>query len=110
MQTINIKPLSVNEAWQGKRFKSKKYLSYEKEMLLTLKPLKLPPPPYAICFEFGMSNILSDIDNPVKPMIDILQKKYLFNDRDVFELNVIKTKVTKGKDFIKFEIKQLKNN
>ena len=33
---INIKPLSVNKAWQGKRFKTKKYKAFETELLLKL--------------------------------------------------------------------------
>ena len=34
---IKIKPLSVNKAWQGKRFKTREYKSYE-ELLLYLFP------------------------------------------------------------------------
>jgi len=33
---INYKPLSVNEAWQGKRFKTKAYKDYEKSLMLLL--------------------------------------------------------------------------
>ena len=33
---IPIKPLSVNEAWQGKRFKTNKYQKYERDMLILL--------------------------------------------------------------------------
>jgi len=28
-QKINIKPLSVNDAWKGKRYKTEKYKNYE---------------------------------------------------------------------------------
>ena len=35
---IEIKPLSVNECWQGKRFKTKAYTAYEKELLYRLSP------------------------------------------------------------------------
>ena len=101
---IDIKPLSVNECWQGTRFKTIKYKSYEKEMLLTLKPLKLPSPPYRVLYEFGFSSPLSDLDNPVKPLQDILQKKYGFNDKLIFEMVVRKFKVNKGKEYLKFEI------
>ena len=31
MHKLNIKPLSVNQAWQGKRFKTKKYNVYQSD-------------------------------------------------------------------------------
>jgi Holliday junction resolvase RusA-like endonuclease len=103
-QTINIKPLSVNLAWQGKRFKTPIYKKYEKALLLMLKKKIAVPEKMAINFEFGFSNVSSDIDNPVKPFLDILQKKYKFNDSKVYQLNIKKTLVKKGKEFIKFQI------
>lgn len=104
---INIIPLSVNQCWQGKRFKTPKYKAYEKELLLTLKPLTLPLPPFKIVLEFGLSNSLSDWDNPIKPFQDVLQKKYGFNDKDVFEANVKKVKVKKGEEFINWKIESI---
>lgn len=95
----NIKPLSVNDCWQGKRFKSKAYKIYETELLYTLPILQLPNPPYSIYFEFGLSNVLADWDNPVKPLQDILQKKYGFNDKDIIEARVFKKKVAKGLEY-----------
>ena len=105
---LSIKPLSVNEAWQGKRFKTDKYLAYEKELLLNL-PNKKPKlsEMLRIDFFFGFSSPLADLDNPVKPLMDILQKKYGFNDKQVFELNVRKCLVEKGKEFISVEIQNL---
>ena len=98
---LKEKPLSVNEVWQGRRFKTEAYKSYEKKMLLLLPKAKIKfPDMLRIEFHFGFSNLASDLDNPVKPLLDILQKKYGFNDRDVFELNVRKNKVDKGDEFI----------
>jgi Holliday junction resolvase RusA-like endonuclease len=99
-----IKPLSVNECWQGQRFKTNAYKIYEKELLLTLPALTLPPAPYSIYFEFGFSNIASDYDNPVKPLQDILQKKYGFNDKDIYEARILKKKVAKGHEYFIFKI------
>ncbi len=103
----NIKPISVNDCWQGKRFKTKIYKFYEQELLLTLPPRELPSPPFSVYFEFGLSNSLSDWDNPVKPLQDILQKKYKFNDKDIFEAKVVKKKVQKDFEYFIFEIKTL---
>ena len=104
MIRIDIKPLSVNEAWQGKRFKTPKYKAYEYHTLLLLPKLTLPTPPYVIHFEFGLSNSASDWDNPVKPLQDILQKKYGFNDKDIHRAIVDKVKVKKGEEYFKFKI------
>ena len=101
---INIKPLSVNDAWQGKRFKSPAYKEYEKLMLCLLPVGKLPEPPYRIYYEFGFSNTQADYDNPCKPLGDILQKKYLFNDKDIYEACIRKRIVKKGEEYIRVRI------
>ncbi len=71
---------------------------------------KLPEPPYSIYFEFGFSNSLSDWDNPIKPLQDILQKKYGFNDKDIFEGTVRKFKVNKGQEYFKIKMKHYENS
>ena len=78
-------------------------------MSVLLPQLRLPPAPYFLYLEFGMSNVLSDWDNPVKPFQDILQKKYGFNDKLVMEARVVKKKVEKGKEYILFNIETFKN-
>lgn len=55
---------------------------------------------HTLHIEFGFSNKASDLDNPVKPILDILQKKYGFNDRDIYELHIKKTIVPKGNEYI----------
>lgn len=80
-----IKLLSVNGAWQGRRFKTKNYDNYENTLLYTLPDEKINIiKSYYIIFIFNFSNKLSDWDNPIKPLQDILQKKYGFNDRDIY--------------------------
>ena len=105
---IEIKPLSVNEAWQGRRFKTEKYKNYEKLLLFSLPPSKTnwDKIPIDLTLSIGFSNVASDIDNAVKPFIDVLQKRYKFNDKYIFRLIVEKEMVTKGKEFIKFTIKK----
>lgn len=83
MIELKIKPLSVNDAWQGRRFKTERYKSYTKTVLFLLPTIKLPEPPYTLIMEYYFSNPLSDVDNPCKPLQDILAKKYKFNDRDI---------------------------
>lgn len=106
---VEIKPISVNECWQGRKFKTPAYTAYEKEMLLRLSPydMKQAKEPLEISLIVGLSNIASDVDNVVKPFLDILQKKYNFNDKYVFRLIVEKVIVVKGAEFIEFYIKNL---
>jgi Holliday junction resolvase RusA-like endonuclease len=96
---LQIKPLSVNEAWQGKRFKTQKYKSYEHDMLLMLPNIQITDF-RKLKITYGFSNKASDIDNPTKMVLDILQKKYGINDRDIEYLVLHKTIVKKGKEFI----------
>ena len=56
------------------------------------------------CYEFGL-NTLADWDNPVKPLQDILQKKYGFDDRRIMRATVIKSIVKKGDGYINFSIR-----
>ena len=104
---IDIKPLSVNEAWQGQRFKTPKYKAFEKELLLKLRPQDIPEGKLLLRATFGISSKNADIDNPVKPFLDILQKKYGFNDRQIYLLTIEKVDVPKGKEFIEFTIEPL---
>ena len=104
---INIKPLSINQCFQGRRFKTPKYKQYEKELMLLLPMLSVPDGLLEVVITFGLSSKLNDIDNGLKPFIDILQKKYLFNDRDIYKLIVEKKIVSKGEEFIECEIKKL---
>lgn len=104
---VDMKPLSVNEAWKGRRFKSEKYKEYETACLYYLRALNLknlPTGNLKIIFHFGFSNKSSDIDNPLKSFIDILQKRYKFNDNRIYALEVTKEDVAIGSEFIEFEI------
>ena len=107
MPRVNIKPLSVNEVWQGKRFKTPAYSKYERDVLFMLPKIQVPNSELALTLRVGYSNKASDIDNCVKPFIDILQKKYGFNDSQIYELHVYKYVVAKGSEFIEFEFQTM---
>lgn len=105
---INVKPLSVNKCWQGRRFKTQEYKDYEREVLFKLKHMSIPAGKLKIVIEAGFSNKNSDIDNIAKPFVDILQKKYNFNDNRIYKLTLIKSIVKKGDEYMKFEITEIK--
>ena len=115
MIKMMIKPLSINKAFQGKRFKTPAYKQYEKALSYLL-PTPLPNLSakelsdcrcLKIVIEYGVSSPLADIDNPTKLVIDIMQKKYKFNDRYIYDMHLFKVDVKKGEEYIKFEINKL---
>jgi len=63
--------------------------------------------PLEVSLVVGLSNMASDVDNVVKPFIDVLQTKYKFNDKYIFRLVVEKKLVVKGAEFIEFYIKKM---
>jgi len=104
---VKIKPLSINECWKGRRFRTDKYKQYERELLYLLPALKVPKGKLEIYFKWGFSSKLADWDNPIKAFQDILQVRYNFNDRDVFKATVEKEIVKKGCEFVEFKISEL---
>lgn len=102
-----IKPLSVNKVWQGKRFKTPTYKAYEQEWFYTLPKLKIPKGKLSLMIKWGFSSKASDIDNPTKPLLDILQKKWEFNDKMIYRLELDKVDVKKGEEFVEFHLMKL---
>lgn len=109
MTRINIKPLSINKAFQGRRFRTKHYDKYISDMLMLLpNSLKIENKVHLrLSITFGYSSRLSDIDNALKCTIDTLVKKYNFDDRYIYELHVKKVIVEKKKEFIEFFIEEI---
>ena len=105
MEKVEVKPLSVNEAWKGRRYRTDKYKDWKQNLLYLLPKSKM-------CFSgnlkiyvlFAFSSKASDIDNPLKPFIDTLCTKYGFNDNQIQELIVYKKVTQKNKEYIEFEI------
>ena len=103
---INIKPLSVNQAFKGTKIRTHKYNSFIKHCLLQLPESIefIDKENIKLAIEFGFSSKLSDIDNCLKTFIDCLVKKYGVDDRYIQELHVFKTIVKKECEYIKFKI------
>ena len=101
---IDIKPLSINAAFKGRRYRTDKYNKYERDILLQLKPMNIPDGKLEISIMAGFSYKGADLDNVAKLFIDILQKKYGFNDSRIYALTMLKRIVPKGQEFISFSI------
>lgn len=93
-ETIVIKPLSVNNAWQGRRFKTKTYDAFIDEMLLTMPKRAMIEGICEMRVRIYLKSIIrSDIDNFLKPLLDCIVKKgWIEDDRYIQKLIVEKRK------------------
>ena len=104
MIEIPIKPLSVNKAWGGRTFPSKELKEYKKAVPLLLPDmLQLPPGKMVLLIKFYFSSRASDVDNPVKPLQDIICRHYGVDDKHIYMLLLEKNIVKRGQDRIEFE-------
>ena len=101
---VKIKPMSVNQAWQGKRFKTPKYKAFRERLQWLLKDMLIPDGALKLTINFGVSNMAFDVDNGLKPFIDALQDRYDFNDNRIVEITARKEKTAKGSEFINWSI------
>jgi Holliday junction resolvase RusA-like endonuclease len=102
--SAHIKPLSINEAWNGRKVKSAKYRRYEEVLLAILPDLTIPIGDLYVKLVVRYRSNRSDIDNCIKPFLDILQKRYHFNDNRVYRLSIRKEVVPKHEEGITFSI------
>lgn len=110
----DLAPLSVNRVYglaKKTMFKSKQYLEYEKAILERLQGSEMEQQmlegKLRVKYKFGFKRSNSDIDNPVKPLQDILQNHYGFNDKQIYELEVEKYLCRTIPPFVEFEIELL---
>lgn len=100
-----LKPLSVNQAFCGKKVKTALYRKYEGHLLRTLPDMDVPDEgQLELRVVVYYSNRNSDIDNCLKPFIDVLQKRYGFNDNRIYRIRITKVIVEKGNENIAFRI------
>lgn len=95
--TLAIKPLSVNAAFQGRRFKTSKCKAYDKTLDIALLPFKsqaVQAPWYVVEYRFYVKNYsLSDGDNLVKVLQDgLVRNRLLSDDRRIKRFSVEKFK------------------
>lgn len=100
--------MTVNKAWQGRRFKTPEYKAWREQINWMLPPsIEVPEGRMMLMVTFGVSSKLCDFDNPVKCFVDALQEKYGFNDRQIYVGLVAKVDVPKGKEYIKWDLRDL---
>ena len=99
--TLPIKPLSINAAFQGRRFKTKAANQYDKtlQMLLPHKDHGIKSEYYSVFYNFYLKNFaMTDADNLIKVLQDNLVKKGLISDdRKICEYSIKKFKADEDK-------------
>lgn len=99
-----LKPLSVNEAFCGKKVKTSKYRKYETHLIRNLPNIEVPEGLLELRVVVYYSSRASDTDNCLKPLIDVLQKRYGFNDNRIYRIRITKVICPKGEENISFKL------
>ena len=100
---IPLKPLSTNDAWSGKRYKTKEYKDFEQILLILLRKMKpvIPEGPVGFDLRVGISARF-DADNTIKTLLDTIEKYCNhFNDNSVFDIHVRKVLVPAGDEYMR---------
>lgn len=103
---IDIKPISINYAFQGRRFKTKKCKEYEASLWYRLPKKPMITGDVEVFFDFFLVNYKkTDISNLVKVTEDIIvKKKYIEDDRKIVKMHLSKKK--SDKDMMTITIKK----
>ena len=105
---VNYPPISVNKVWQGRRFKTNAYKTFEQDLFRILPRQKMITGYVVVEYEFHVKHFLRvDVDNFIKPFQDVLVKMgYIEDDRKI--VTIIAKKIKSDIDFIVFNIYQVK--
>jgi len=91
---IPIHALSVNKAFQGRRFKTNLYKCYEQETLILLPKKEMVTGWVEVWYTFGMTAKtfgISDTGNMEKLLSDIIVRKgYIEDDRKILKMHLEK--------------------
>jgi len=101
---IEAKPLSINRAWQGRRYATKEYKDWRKEIEYLMPKKKMIVGDVDIHIDFFLINDKrTDADNLAKPLFDsIVRKGYIEDDCHIRHLEITKHK--SKKDYIEIKI------
>ena len=94
MIELPIKPISINQCFQGRRFRTKEFKQWQNDMLKVMpKRSKLAGGVKVAITLFLKSIYRSDCDNFLKPIIDCIVKRgWITDDRFIQYLEVAKVK------------------
>ena len=108
MIKLDVKGMSINVAWQGKRFKTPEYRLFTKAInkaLLGTRQIKESKEPFQVHYKFYLKNYkMTDVGNLEKPLTDILVKAKIIND-DRYIKKIILEKFESEQNYIEIFIK-----
>lgn len=111
---LNQKPFSANKMHYAKFKKdTKEYREFKADIISLLGDRKYdikPDDKYKLSLVVGFSNKLSDLDNSFKPLLDSMQLAMGFDDRQVFEIEALKDKVSRGDEYIMVRLEKITDN
>ena len=98
---IPIKPISINECFQGRRYKTSKFKKWQRDVLLLLPKQSSQSKRLAVEIRLYFKNPLRcDADNFCKAILDCLTKKGVIkDDRYIEYLEVIKQRSANEEGF-----------
>lgn len=108
--TINIKPISTNRLYQGRRYRTKNYKDWMDFAIISTPKKKMIKDKVSVFLDFYYRYAArSDIDNFLKGVLDMLCKKgWIEDDRFIYFLQVRKFIVkTEKEEKIKVKIVKL---
>ena len=109
----DLKPVSVNQAWYRNKKRSKLYNDYIEGWQDYLMGEEIPVDidrkdmRFKVIVHVGFSNRASDLDNVIKPTIDIMQQWFDFDDKQVIHLEAFKHITQKGRDYIHVRLEEV---
>lgn len=104
---LNIKPLSINKAFQGRRFKTSDANNYDKQLALLLPKEKVVGEYFRVSYNFHLINFsITDADNLVKMLQDaVVRREIIPDDRRIVEYKI--KKFPSDTDYIEVEIEAI---
>lgn len=106
MYVIKVKPISLNQAYRGRRFKTPELEAYKKFIHNKLPKIEIPRGKLFARYEFGVSSKNCDGDNLVKCFQDAIAEKYGFNDKQIYKWEFEKKDVPKGEEYVAFSLSE----
>ena len=102
--STKVKPFSANSMHYGRKTDTAAYRKYQAELIRRLPDIEIPEGPLRLRILACFSSKLADLDNVLKPFLDTLQKRYGFNDRDIYRITAQKKIVKKGEESLVFAL------
>lgn len=103
MQRIDLCPLSVNQAYTGRRFDTEKKKEFTRKLREAIKHFVLEDcvAPYEVHYRFYISK-RQDIDGAIKVLQDVICEHFWFDDREIYK--IVAEKIVSEEHYFEFDI------